>query len=117
MTQLFSNNMLDVVVDSRNTEQVIALIGNVFSYQIQRFYREDDLRHIRLRSHGRQSYTEIYVSAEDDEDAGNDFSLYELYQTITAILAASAKLKTHREFSKCCRNKIRLTKTTHYHYL
>ncbi|WP_172743182.1 hypothetical protein [Citrobacter youngae] len=93
MTQLFSNNMLDVVVDSRNTEQVIALIGNVFSYQIQRFYREDDLRHIRLRSHGRQSYTEIYVSAEDDEDAGNDFSLYELYQTITAILAASAKLK------------------------
>ncbi|CAM6582784.1 hypothetical protein CISECK363B_20575 [Citrobacter sedlakii] len=26
-------------------------------------------------------------------------------------------LTTHREFSKCCRNKIRLTKTIHYHYL
>lgn len=90
LTQLFQNTLLDVVVDGRNSEQVIALIGNVFSHQIQRFYREDDLRRIRLRSHGRYSYTEIYVAADDAED--DNFSLYELYQAITAVLAASANL-------------------------
>lgn len=90
LTQLFQNTLLDVVVDGRNTEQVIALIGNVFSHQIQRFYREDDLRRIRLRSHGRYSYTEMYVAADDADD--NNFSLYELYQTVTAVLAASATL-------------------------
>lgn len=85
--------MLDIVVDSRNAEQVIALIGNVFSYQIQRFYRESDLRRIHLRSHGRHSYTEVYVS-EDDKKVPDEFTLYEMYQTLTALLLASARLET-----------------------
>lgn len=93
LTRLFRNSLLDIVVDSRNAEQVIALIGNIFSYQIQRFYRESDLRRIHLRSHGRHSYTEVYVS-EDDKKVPDEFNLYELYQTLTALLLASARLET-----------------------
>ncbi|WP_102043347.1 hypothetical protein [Oceanospirillum maris] len=93
LTRLFQNSLADIVVDGRNSEQVIALIGHVFSYQIQRFYREADLKRIRLRSHGRSSYTEIYVADEDSEAYQDDnFSLYEVYQTTTAVLAASAQL-------------------------
>ncbi len=93
LTRLFRNSLLDIVVDSRNAEQVIALIGNIFSYQIQRFYRESDLRRIHLRNHGRHSYTEVYVS-EDDKKVPDEFNLYELYQTLTALLLASARLET-----------------------
>lgn len=83
LTKLFLNKVDHFLIRSTNVEQIINLTKNVFSFRPKRFFNENSLRKIRIKTMYFDSTYEIYFT--DDENDSNA-SLYDIYQVLLACL-------------------------------
>ena len=86
---LFESNIGYVQIDKRDVEQIINVTRNVFSFTPKRFFNENALKNIRIRSCLGNTYCQIYFESRVD---GNP-TLYDLYQVLMTLLASAAQIK------------------------
>lgn len=88
---LFSNNVDYAYISGQHSEQIIGLVRSVFSFNAKRYFHEDDLKNVRLRSRQDGAGVELYHTTDADDLT---ISLYEAYQVLLACLYAAIHVKT-----------------------
>ncbi|GAC1036056.1 hypothetical protein thsps117_08130 [Pseudomonas sp. No.117] len=87
--QMCSGNVGHITIDNRDVEQILALSRNIFSMTPRRFYNEDALKRIRMRSVCGKS--EIRLSINDGAPSP-DPTLHDFLQIMLCALYACSKI-------------------------
>jgi hypothetical protein len=87
--QMCSGNVGHITIDNRDVEQILALSRNIFSMTPRRFYNEDALKRIWMRSVCGKS--EIRLSFDDGSTCA-DPTLHDFLQVMLCALYACSKI-------------------------
>ena len=90
--KIFSDNLYDISIDSSEVEQILNICRNVFSITPKRFFNEQNLKKIRIRSTSEfNSSCRIYF-----EENGNDGNptMHDVMQTLLCVFAACSQIKS-----------------------
>ncbi|MFJ3009214.1 hypothetical protein [Pseudomonas fluorescens] len=87
--EMCSRNVGHITINNRDVEQILALSRNIFSLTPRRFYNEEALKRIRMKSVCGKS--EIRLSFEDAPSEG-DPNLHDFLQALLCALYACSKI-------------------------
>lgn len=93
--KMFSNNINGIFIDGNQIEHISNITKNVFNFSSKRFFNEKSLKKLYFRSHNEDTICEIYSKDESD-----DISMYDMYQIIMIIIAASSQIKLNGKLHK-----------------
>lgn len=89
---MFKDNFGDMLIDGKDVEQVVNICKNVFSVTPKRFFNENGLKKIRVKSFAGDSECRIYYDDDVDGDDPNP-TMHDVMQAILCIFAACAKIE------------------------
>ncbi|WP_194790745.1 hypothetical protein [Pseudomonas sp. UFMG81] len=84
-----SGNVGHITIDNRDVEQILAISRNIFSLTPRRFYNEEALKRIRMRSVCGKSEIRLYF---DDGGDSQDPTLHDFLQVMLCALYACSKV-------------------------
>ncbi|QLF94897.1 hypothetical protein HW090_17600 [Pseudomonas sp. ABC1] len=87
--QMCSGNVGHITINNRDVEQILALSRNIFSLTPRRFYNEEALKRIRMRSVCGKSEIRLYF---DDGAPCTDPTLHDFLQVMLCALYACSKI-------------------------
>lgn len=87
--KMCSGNVGHITINNRDVEQILALSRNIFSLTPRRFYNEDALKRIRMRSVCGNSEIRLYF---DDGSPSEDPTLHDFLQVMLCALYACSKV-------------------------
>ena len=87
--KMCAGNVGHITIDNREVEQILALSKNIFSLTPRRFYNEDALKRIHMRSLFGGS--ELRLTFDDDSE-GTDPSLHDFLQALLCASYACSKI-------------------------
>ncbi|MBB4867150.1 hypothetical protein HNP46_006061 [Pseudomonas nitritireducens] len=87
--KMCAGNVGHITIDNRDVEQILALSKNIFSLTPRRFYNEDALKRIRMRSMFGGS--ELRLSFDDGREC-SDPSLHDFLQALLCAFYACSKI-------------------------
>lgn len=89
---LFKDNFFGVRIDSRDSEQIINITKNVFSFSKQNFYNNEELKNIKIFTDPCNST--ILLKIDNSIENKEKPSLFDLYQFILTLLYVLISLKS-----------------------
>ena len=103
MLEIFRDQLGAFEVNSDSAERIISITRNVFSLNAKMYVNEEALKRIRIRHiDGDITRTEFYYEVADDDSDTNP-TLHDLFQLVSAILAACAQI-TNPQFKRWVKN-------------
>jgi hypothetical protein len=87
--KMCAGNVGHITIDNRDVEQILALSKNIFSLTPRRFYNEDALKRIRMRSLFGGSELRLIF---DDGSESTDPSLHDFFQALLCAFYACSKV-------------------------
>lgn len=90
----FSDNFGTVYIDSSNVEYIINICKSLFSLSSQRFFNNEELKKIKIKT--TSSYCSLQIDDKEQEDL---YSLHDFLQVLMSILYASKDI-TDKVFLK-----------------
>lgn len=101
--RMFKDNFGDMLIDGKDVEQVVNLCKNVFSVTPKRFFNENGLKKIRIKSYAGESECRIYYDNELEGIDPNP-SMHDVMQAIICVFAACARIKDQKLISFIAHN-------------
>jgi hypothetical protein len=89
MLEMCSRNVGHITIDNRDVEQILALSRNIFSLTPRRFYNEEALKRIRMRSVCGKSEIRLFF---DDGGPSKAPTLHDFLQVMLCALYACSKV-------------------------
>ena len=103
MLEIFRDQLGAFEVNSDSAERIISITRNVFSFNAKMYVNEEALKRICIRhTDGDITRTEFYYEVADDDSDINP-TLHDLFQLVSAILAACAQI-TNPQFKRWVKN-------------
>lgn len=90
---IFKDNLFGIRIDSKDSEQIMNITKNVFSFSKQNFYNNEELKNIKLYTDKNKST--ILLKLEKDNESSSVPSLYDFYQFILSLLYVLITLKSN----------------------
>ncbi|MFK0094665.1 hypothetical protein [Pseudomonas sp. NPDC090592] len=87
--EMCSGNVGHITIDNRDVEQILALSRNIFSLSPRRFYNEEALKRIRMKSMCGRSEIRLYF---DDGGPSEHPTLHDFLQLMLCALYACSKV-------------------------